>query len=67
MDGLFDYPRIFDDDKSNLLHWELNDFVYLRKEDAVKEGVEHNEYIQRQSELAIDEIKRTWGEESDDK
>ena len=64
MDGLFDYPRIFDDEKDescDLFHWKLHDFVYLKKEDAAKEGIEHNEYILRVTKAAINEIKRTWG------
>ena len=64
MDGLFDYPRIFDDEKDescDLFHWKLYDFVYLKKEDAAKEGIEHNEYILRVTKSAIHEIKEMWG------
>lgn len=64
MDGLFDYPRIIKDRNSELydpFSEGLHDFVYLTKEDAAKEGIEHNEYILRVTQHAIDEIKEQWG------
>ena len=64
MDGVFDYPRIIKDRNSELydpFSEGLHDFVYLTKEDAAKEGIEHNEYILRVTQHTIDEIKEQWG------
>jgi predicted esterase YcpF (UPF0227 family) len=61
MDGLFDYPRVTND--KYYLPNNLSDFVYLKKEDAVKEGLGYNEYILKVTQYAINEIKKKWGGE----